>query len=342
MSATGIPRRLAAAAAALAILALAASLGTVRPAAAETRLRITTQLPPGNPVPRNLRRFEALVAAASGGGIQAEVFDSATLYKDKDVPRAVASGAIEMGSVPLTRFTATTPIADLFFLPFLFRSLDAVAAATRPGHVIRAAIEAELLETGARVLWWQPFGMAVMLSRGAPIDRPDRMRGKRIRAFGKAPSAFVAALGGVPVLISGSEQYRAYARGTVDAGMTGVTAVKSRKLHEVMDHMVRTNHAVPEFVVVINDKVWRALGEGGRRIVTDAARRAEREMAESYAATEADAISWIMRETGMRIIELSDAQHRAFQDASAAVIDAFVRDAGPIGRRLVDEARKLR
>lgn len=321
-------------------LAVGATL-TAPVAVAETKIRITTQLPSKNVIPKNLYRFEEIVEKNSNGDLQVEVFDSAQLYKDKEVPKAVSSGAIEMGSAALTRFVGTTPIVDLFFTPFVFKDFDAVVKATQPGHPIRETIEAEVLKTGARVLWWQPFGMAVMLSKGEPIDTPAAMKDKKVRVFGKAPGAFVKSLGGVPTLMSGSEQFLAYQRGTVDAGMTGVTAVKSRKLSEVMDYMIRTNHAVPEFVVVVNEPFWQGLSDSQRDILMKAARQVETEMANQYAKTEADVIEWIKANTKMKVIELDDAQRMAFQKASASVVDDFIKSAGPQGAALVEEARKL-
>ena len=310
-------------------------------AVAETKIRITSQLPSKNVIPKNLYRFEEIVEKESGGDIQIEVFDSAQLYKDKEVPKAVSSGAIEMGSAALTRFVGTTPVVDLFFTPFVFKDFDAVVAATQPGHPIRETIEAEVLKTGARILWWQPFGMAVMLSKGEAIDTPEKMKGKKVRTFGKAPGEFVKALGGVPTLLSGSEQFLAYQRGTVDAGMTGVTAVKSRKLNEVMDYMILTNHAVPEFVVVVNEDFWQGLTDKQRDILQKAARQVETEMNEEYAKTEAEVIEWIKSDTKMKVVDLDDAQRGAFQKASASVVDDFIKSAGPQGAQLVEEARKL-
>ncbi|MEM7226015.1 MAG: TRAP transporter substrate-binding protein DctP [Pseudomonadota bacterium] len=322
------------------MVVLVAALNTT-PAVAATKLRITTQLPPSNPIAMNLYRFKGLVEQASGGEIEVEVFDSAQLYKDKEVAKAVASGAIDMGSVSLTRFSGTTPAVELFASPFVFQDFDAVVTATEPGHVIRDTIESEVSKTGARILWWQPFGMAVMLSKDEPIDTPAKMKGKKVRAFGKGPGAFVKALGGAPTVMSGSEQFLAYQRGTVDAGMTGVTAVKSRKLYEVMDYMIRTNHAVAEFVVIINENVWQSLDEGQRKIITQAAQQVEREMVESYARTEAEVIGWIKQNTDMEVVELSEAERKAFREASASVIQDFIEEAGPTGRALVEEARKL-
>ena len=90
------------------------------------------------------------------------------------------------------------------------------------------------------------------LERNKFFDLLKDFKDKKIRVFGKTLGAFVSSLGGKPALISGSEQYLAYQRNTVDAGMTGVSGVKSRKLFEVMDTITKTNHGVIEFIVVAN------------------------------------------------------------------------------------------
>ena len=83
------------------------------------------------------------------------------------------------------------------------------------------------------------------------------------------------ACGAAPTLISGSEQYLAYQRGTVDYGMTGVSGVKSRKLWEVMDTISVTNHADIEFVVVVNSDFWASLSDEHKSIIETAAANAE-------------------------------------------------------------------
>ena len=88
--------------------------------------------------------------------------------------------------------------------------------------------------------------------------------------FGKTIGDFVAALGGTPVATAGSEQYGAYKRGKVDAGMTGVTAVVSRRLYEVTKHLTVTDHADVEFVVLINEGVWQGLANSERAVIAKA------------------------------------------------------------------------
>ena len=72
--------------------------------AADVTLRISLQLPLKSHLGQNLVMFEKEVEEKSGGEIDVEIYDSAQLYKDKEVPAAVGSGSIEMGVASLTRY----------------------------------------------------------------------------------------------------------------------------------------------------------------------------------------------------------------------------------------------
>jgi len=316
------------------------TLGASSADAAKT-LRITLQLPLKNILGQNLVAFKEKVEAESNGELKVEIYDSAQLYKDKEVPQAVASGAIEMGVAALTRFAGTIPAADLFFVPFMFNDNAAIATATAPDHPIRQTIDGEILKTGARVMWWQAFGLAVMLSKGDAMVEPADMQDKKVRVFGKILGTFVESAGGAPTLLSGSEQYLAYQRGTVDAGMTGVTAVKSRKLHEVMDNTIVTNHAGLEFVVLVNEGVWQGLSDDERKILSTAARAVETDLRQKYAKIHEDTLNWIDKDTKMNVVRLSPEQVDAWRKVAKPAWDLYVKNAGDMGAKLVEEAKKL-
>jgi C4-dicarboxylate-binding protein DctP len=316
------------------------TIGASSAEAAKT-LRITLQLPLKNILGQNLLAFKEKVEADSKGDLKVEIYDSAQLYKDKEVPQAVASGAIEMGVAAHSRFTDTAPAIDVFNVPFMFKDAAATEKATSPGSPIRQAIDAEILKTGARVMWWQPFGMAVMLSKGDPIVNPADIKDKKVRVFGKLPGEMVKVTGGAPTLMSGSEQFLAYQRGTVDAGMTGVTAVKSRKLYEVMDNTIVTNHVALEFLVIINEKVWQGLSDDERKIVSTAARAVEKSLRAEYAKIDADTLAWVGKNTKMKVVQLTDEQRAAWRKATEPVLNAYLKQAGGLGEKMVEEARKL-
>ena len=326
---------------ALAAVAVLAAGLIALPAAAETTLRITLQLPIKSHLGVNLEAFEKEVEATSNGEIQVEIYPAAQLYKDSEVPQAVSSGAIEMGVASITRFAGTIPAVDIFYVPFMFTSEDMVRKAVAHDSPIRSALDDAILETGARVLWWQAYGGAIMLSKDGPLKTPADIRNKKVRVFGKTLGEFVTATGGVPVLTSGSEQYIAYQRGTVDAGMTGVSGVKSRKLWQVMDTITVTNHADVEFLVLINEDFWQGLPADQQEIITTAARKVEADLRDKMSKIEADAFEAAKAE-GMGVYVPTEAEMAAWREASAPVIEQYRAAAGELGAKLMMEAEKLR
>jgi len=308
--------------------------------AADLTARISLQLPLKSHLGQNLLMFKEEVEAASNGSIAVEIYDSAQLYKDKEVPAAVGSGAIEMGVASLTRYVGDIPAVDVFYMPFLLNSEEKVRKAVEPGSPVRAPIDEAIEGTGSTVLWWQAYGGAIMLSNGAPIKTPDDMEGKKARVFGKTLGDFVTATGGAPTLISGSEQYLAYQRGTVDIGMTGVSGVKSRKLWEVMDTITVTNHADIEFIVVANTDWWNGLTDEQRGIISAAAQNAELDVRDRVAEIEADAFA-TAKENGMTVYEPGIEEIEAWKAKAQPVYDAYKEAAGDLGATLIEAASGL-
>jgi C4-dicarboxylate-binding protein DctP len=305
--------------------------------AADTTMRISLQLPLKSHLGQNLAMFKEEVEAKSDGAIVVEIYDSAQLYKDKEVPQAVGSGAIEAGVASLTRYVGDIPMVDIFYQPFLFDSEDKVRKAVAPDSPVRGPIDAAIEETGSTVLWWQAYGGAIMLSNGGPIATPDDMQGKKVRVFGKTLGDFTEAAGGAPTIISGSEQYLAYQRGTVDIGMTGVSGVQSRSLWEVMDTITVTNHADIEFIVVVNTEWWNGLPQEHRDIISAAAVNAENAVRDEMSAIEARAYA-AATENGMSIYTPTAEEMAQWKNASQPVYDAFLEKTGDQGKAMLDAA----
>lgn len=304
-------------------------------AVAAEKMRISLQLPLTSHLGENLLLFEKEVEARTGGAIDVEIYDSATLYRDKEVPQAVGSGAIEAGVASLTQYVGDAPAVDVFYMPFLFNTEEKVRAAVAEGSPVRTALEAEVAKTGGQILYWQAYGGAVLLSKENPILTPADLEGKKVRVFGKTLGDFVSAAGGAPTLISGSEQYLAYQRGTVDVGMTGVSGVKSRKLWEVMDTITVTNHANIEFVVVVNTDWWNELDAETQGHIQAAAAVAQNDVRDRMATIEADAYA-AAEENGMTIVQLSDSDLEAWKAVAQPVYDAYIEAAGEVGQRILD------
>ncbi len=326
---------------ALAALLMFLTVGFLHTAGAqETTLRISLQLPLKSHLGQNLVLFKDEVEKNSNGEIKVEIYDSAQLYKDKEVPAAVGSGSIEMGVASLTRFVGEVPAVDIFYMPFLFNTEEKVRVAVAPGSPVRGPIDEEILKTGSRALWWQAYGGAIMLSNGGPVKTPADMNGKKVRVFGKTLGDFVIATGGAPTLISGSEQYMAYQRGTVDAGMTGVSGVKSRSLWDVMDTITVTNHADIEFVVLVNETFWESLPEKHKEIIQAAAAVAEADVRDRVSQIETDAYA-AAKENGMSVYVPSAEELDSWKAAAQPVYDKYRETTGALGEQLLGAAEQF-
>ncbi len=320
------------------LVALGSLIATT--AVSAEKMRISLQLPLSSHLGENLQLFETEVETRTNGAIDVEIYDSAQLYKDKEVPAAVGSGAIEAGVASLTRYVGDAPAVDVFYMPFLFNTEEKVRAAVSEGSQIRAILEAEISKTGSHVLYWQAYGGAIMLSNGDPIRTPADLAGKKVRVFGKTLGDFVTSAGGAPTLISGSEQYLAYQRGTVDVGMTGVSGVKSRKLWEVMDTITVTNHANIEFVVVVNQDWWNDLSSDIQEHIRDAAEVAQSAVRDRMTSIEATAYE-SAKTNGMTVVEISTDELEAWKSVAQPVYDNYIDATGDVGMMLIKIAQAL-
>ena len=123
----------------LTALALSAAAG----AASADIIRVTLQLPETHPLGQNLTAWKTCVEEKSD--ISVQIFPSAQLYKDNQVPEAVGSGAIEMGTASLTRFAGQVPAVDAVYVPFLLDSEKKVRKATAPGSEMRRILDDAVL-----------------------------------------------------------------------------------------------------------------------------------------------------------------------------------------------------
>lgn len=311
---------------------LATTMG-MSASAGERTLRFTTQLPAKNFATLNAVEFTQCVAGKSD--ITIEVYDSAQLYRDKEVPQAVSSGAIDMGMTTTARFAGTIPAIEILYVPFAMGSREEILGHLAPGAKLRTLLDGELTKTGARPVYWMDYGTAVFVSKADnPIRKPADVEGMKVRVFGKTLGDFVTALGGAPTLTSGSEQFLAYQRGTVDAGMTGIGSVKSRKLYEVMDVVTRSEHAKIEFLMLINDGVWDSLSGDEQAVMTECGLASEASLRESIAAIEADAAEDTISK-GKEVIEMTDADRAEWKAAAQPVVDAYLANSGELGKAVL-------
>jgi C4-dicarboxylate-binding protein DctP len=308
-------------------------------AQAATTIRVTLQLPITHSLGQNWLEFKKIVEEKSNGDLKVVIFPSAQLYKDKQVPGAVGSGAIEAGSAFLGRFTGSVPAVDIVSLPFFFKNDKLLSAVVSNGSKTRAILDKAILkETGDKILWWQAFGHNVYLTNGKPIRLPSDLKGKKVRTYGKILSWTVEALGGNPVIMSGSKQFLAYQQGAVDVGMTGLSAIKSRKLYEVMHNMTLSFDNVIEFVAIMNNKFFNSLSKKNQKIIMDAASTVEKHLRHQVYSSEDKIAKYL--ESKMNVVRLTPDERAKWVEATKPVIERYKKSVGPMADEVLNAAKE--
>jgi len=322
-------------------LALGACLFAQAPTTASAaNFKYTTQLPQKNFQVQNILAFSKCVAEKSD--IKIDVYDSAQLYRDKEVPSAVSSGAVEFGMSTTERWAGTIPAMGIFSVPFALGGRDTVLKLLKPGADFRNLLEEAIIKTGVRPIYWMEYGTVVFLSKkDRPIRVPADLKNMKVRTFGKTYGDFVNSLGGAATIMSGSEQFVAYQRGIVDAGMTGVASFQSRKLDEVMNVITFTQHGHIYFPSVINEKVWRGLSDDQKSALKSCGDEAQASLHSQVEATEAEAIAYA-KTKGADVIELSADDLEKWRVAGQTTVKEFASHSGELGQKLLELVEKAK
>ncbi len=103
--------------------------------------------------------------------------------------------------------------------------------------------------------------------------------------------------------------------------------------------MTLTRHADIEFIVIINEKVWQGIKPEYQKVIMAAARRVEKELRDKMNAIENKALADVKPK--IDTIDLTDAERGAWRKATQPVVNTYIKNAGELGKKLVEAAGKL-
>jgi C4-dicarboxylate-binding protein DctP len=305
-------------------------------------LRLGLPISIDSPTGQNLREFARQVQARTSGALKVEVQGAGRRYEEHEVLDGLASGAIEMGATSLAHFTTRVPLCAAFLQPFLFNFDSLIEAATRPGSEIRTLVDTEILRrTGTRVLWWEPYGSSIIVSRKLPTNDPVSIVVRPVGAADEQSKELLAMCGGLPQVVPPSEASSALQKGGMVAFATDVMTVRERQLWRVADTITNIRYAPSLFMVVIEERAWRRLTAEQQEILSELGQDAQSYMWARFSTVRAEAYALAV-EKGMRIVQLRPEDVIAWRACSAPLLETYTERAGLLGSRLFAAYGKLR
>ncbi len=300
---------------------------------AVTSFRLSNQLPPKHYISKAAEVFADKVAEYSDGEMEVKVFHSAQLFKDTEIVEALQEGIVEMGLVPINKWSGMIPAASVFSMPFVFQDHAALVDFINGGA--DELFDAEFRKYDTKIVFWVDYGFVQFFNSKRSLKKPADFDGLKIRTFSTATADTVKALGGTPAVMSSSEMYMALQRGTVDGATTGSGAAVSRKLYEVQKYMTACNYSAAQFFVQANLQWWDGLSDEQKDILIRAGVDAENWVRNEIGTSEANARK-VLAEEGMQIDELTAEERKAFVEATAPVREGFAENSGELGNKLLE------
>lgn len=217
---------------ALALAGLAAVLLPQGTALAQEKMRVSLDTNATHVRNKGTEAFAAELKKQLGGKIAVEIYPSAQLFRDRDIPKALRQNAIEMGIPGTWQLDGIEPNTAIQTLP-MFYGVDADTVHKimdgKLGEFVNKRMEERLK---VKILGkWMDLGFQHFYSVSKPIAKYDDLKGMKIRfPGGSANAARIKVLGGAPTLIPWPDLPLALSQGVVDAVSTTHESAFTAKL----------------------------------------------------------------------------------------------------------------
>jgi len=290
---------------------------------------------------KTLEHFSTLVQEKSKGRMKIENYPANQLFSDKDLPKALPSGAVDMAQVNMAMWAGLVPSLAIEELPFFYRNRDHFfRAMMAPG--VKNMLDKEFETKGVKVLFWMDYGYTALIGK-KPIRTVEDFKGKRIRGYGEISTEILKALGGAPVFLSVGEVYMALQRGTIDGVLTSTCSVYERKFYEVVKHftLIRVGEFQNEPAVLVNLKKYQELPPDQQKVLADASREAQ-DWGLDASLKGTDECLAKLKEKGMEIYYLPDQEKKRWAEATKNVTAGYLARTGKAGQALIEEVNKVR
>ena len=239
-------------------------------AADAIKFRISLETGPNHVRNISLKKFVDTLKEKSAGKLEVELYEGAALYKDRDVPKALAQGNIEMalpGAWQLDKFVPEAVLADL---PMFYGATPEQIHAVMDGEVgqeLNRKYEAKL---GVKVIGRSMDLGYVNLYGTQPINSHADVVGKKVRIpGGAAAGARFKVMGANPVLVPWPDVPLALTQGTVDAVITTYESIRSAKLWDSgLKSAYEDKQTLYQYVPMVSGPFWKKLSPDLQKLIT--------------------------------------------------------------------------
>ncbi len=274
-----------------------------------------------HPVSKAIVEWGKKLEQDSNGQIVVHIYDNSSLMKPAEYLPAMRAGGLDIGLIYTSGYFADFPHLAVHSLPFVAQ--DSRDASKLYWEMMQTPEGKEEIEkVGYAITGWSS-DRSCLASIGAPILKPEDLKGKRVLVWGAPTAEEVKAWGGVPVLIPTQDTYVALQRGMGEVLYGQIPVLLSLKLQEVIKNITIMPSQFSANVVIISKQTADSLPPEILNLIlaSGGAEESARLSKIVYGACQKDLET--LKAAGIGIHELTDAQMEAFKKISVDTMTAY-------------------
>jgi len=282
--------------------------------------------------------YAKAIEEATGGRVKIEFYWAEALGKAKEGHDIIKNNLGQMTRFPSTYLAGRFPLLEVGNLPWavedsynLVRAYDALID---NGYFAKEWNEVELLGIAPIT------GYDFLLREHKPMTF-EELAGLKVRSPGGYYSAYLEAIGTIPIKVLTGEAFTAYERGLVDAYNHTPGALWMFKLHEAKTRAcLQLGYArYSSSAIIINKEVWASFSPDLQKIMRETAKEWGYKFVDTYLAMDAPVYD-DYRKLGIEVYSLPEADMDKLKARGFQVWDKFIKEneaKGHPARQIVQE-----
>lgn len=276
--------------------------------------------------------LETLEDKGPDAGMEIEYYASGQVGKQRDMPAVLRTGVAQIAAISPAYVGTQLPLSNVGDLPGFTQDPcvggDAMLEIMQPGT---ALFEAELAPQDVRPLWVAYIPGYEAMSGGFPVDSVEALRGRIMRSTGGAADRVVDEAGAAGVSMPLGDMYEAISRGTVEGTLASPISITPYSLEEVITYST-DGARLGSFTVTysVSNAVWNEMTPSQQGVLAEASELAQVAVCEELTRS-LDESKKAMRDSGVRMIEVPDAERAEWEALAEPVREAWVNDLESIG-----------
>ncbi|QTQ17182.1 TRAP transporter substrate-binding protein [Treponema parvum] len=271
-------------------------------------------------------KFKENIERESNGAVVVNIYPNGQLGGDREMLEGLVNGSINFSSTMTSGMVGFVPQYAIFDMPSVFSDITNMRKVLSDKEFIDK-MNSYSKANGIYVLGYSDAGFRQMTSNKL-AESVAGMKGIKIRVIQNPYHIeYWKLLGANPLPMDFSEVYIGLQQGEIDAQENPYMNIVGNKFYEAQKYAIETNHLGHTITFLMNNALYEGLSEDMKRLVDKCAADAN-----NYGNGIADdsiiADKKVCTDAGMKIIELSAAEHEKMKAMSQPVYNMVTEKVG--------------